>query len=63
VARHLFPEKLPRRVLFILVETEGLGKEQLNRAAREVVFVIDDEVKRCGEKCLDLHEPKMNFSF
>ena len=62
VARHLFPENLPQRVLFILVETEGLDDEELNRSARQVVSIIDDEVKRYGENRLDLHEPKMNFT-
>jgi hydrogenase maturation protease len=46
VARHLFPEKLPRRVLLVLVETEGLGEEGEQAACEKVISIIDREVEQ-----------------
>lgn len=49
VARKLFPERLPRRTLLLLVETEGLTEEGLEPVCQQVVSIIDDEIRRALE--------------
>ncbi len=46
VARRLFPESLPRRLLFVLVETEGLPPGDLAGAIRRAVEVVEGEIAR-----------------
>ena len=44
VARQLFPEKLPHRLLFVLVETDGMNDAQLDKAGHRVVSIIEGEI-------------------
>jgi hydrogenase maturation protease len=46
VARHLYSDKLPKHILFILVETAGINDLELENACREVVSVIDQNIDR-----------------
>jgi hydrogenase maturation protease len=49
VAKHLFPDKLPARVLLVLVETEGINEDTEEAACREVVGVLDEQIRAWGE--------------
>lgn len=40
-ARQLFPEQMPARIVLLLVETEGIDDEGLERACDEVVARLD----------------------
>lgn len=44
VGRHLYPELMPRRVLFVLVETGGLTDELEDAACEQVVRILDREI-------------------
>lgn len=44
VAKHLFPEKMPRRVLLVLVDTTDIDTEQEEEACRQVVTILDSEI-------------------
>lgn len=44
LARVLTPERLPRRVVMVLVETEHLDPEAEDRACDRVVALLDEEV-------------------
>jgi len=44
VARLLYPEKLPERVLLVLVETDNIDERGLEQACREVVEIVDREI-------------------
>ena len=44
VAKHLYPERLPQRVLLLLVETNGLDHETQEKACRALLPILDDEV-------------------
>ena len=44
VARHLYPRQLPKNILLVLVETEGLERSMMNAARREVISIIDKEI-------------------
>ena len=55
VARHLFPEKLPRRLLFLLVETDGLSDDDLEQTGQRVVALIDEEIARYRNRRLSAH--------
>lgn len=44
VGRHLYPELMPRRILFVLVETDGLTDEQEDAACVQVVRILDREI-------------------
>lgn len=44
VARHLYPDDLPRRVLLLLVETEALDEAREASATEQVIDFIDREV-------------------
>jgi hypothetical protein len=46
VARQLFPESLPRRVILVLVETAGADEEVQEAACRQVVDVLDNQIER-----------------
>ncbi len=45
VARQLYPEKIPRRVVLILVETEGLTETDIDQACTRVLAAVDKEIK------------------
>ncbi|MFW6325096.1 MAG: hydrogenase maturation protease [Desulfovibrionales bacterium] len=45
VAEHLYPEKMPRKVLFILVETDGLDEDGLESACDRILPVLDKAVE------------------
>jgi hydrogenase maturation protease len=45
VARHLYPERLPRRTLLLLVQTEGIDDQGLERACRAAAERIDAAVR------------------
>ncbi len=45
VAQHLYPQKLPKALFLILVETEGLDAPRLDAACQEVVSIIDGFVE------------------
>jgi len=47
VAAHLWPERLPRRVLLILIETEGLGADQELSACEKAVRLLDRHIEEC----------------
>jgi hydrogenase maturation protease len=51
IARRLFPERLPRRLLFILVETNHIDDARMNTASRQVLTVIDREIARHRADC------------
>ena len=44
IAAKLHPRCLPRRTLLVLVETEGIDQQMLERACQEVVLVLDREI-------------------
>ncbi|MFP4315915.1 MAG: hydrogenase maturation protease [Desulfovibrionales bacterium] len=44
VARHLYPERLPRRVLLVMVETEGMMESDLDSVCRRVIALLDREI-------------------
>jgi hypothetical protein len=46
VASLLDPERVPRRVRLVLVETEGLDDAGLEAACERVVSILDREVER-----------------
>jgi hydrogenase maturation protease len=46
VARELYPERLPRKSLLILVETDGIDEATMEAACDEVVARLDDELVR-----------------
>lgn len=49
VAKCLCPEKLPRKILLILVETNGLdekGEDALETICRNVIAVLTDEISK-----------------
>nr|VFJ64844.1 MAG: hydrogenase maturation protease [Candidatus Kentron sp. FW] len=48
VAERLYKEKLPRRVLSIMVETRDIDAATEKKACREVVGILDREVGLCG---------------
>lgn len=60
VARKLFPEKLPHRLLFILVETQGMNDTELDRASQRVVSIIDSEIARYRASCMGARAHQMN---
>lgn len=45
VAQHLYPQKLPKALFLILVETEGLDASKLDSVCQEVVSIIDGFVE------------------
>lgn len=45
VARQLYPEKIPRRVILILVETEGLADRDIDQTCIRVLAAVDKEIK------------------
>ena len=46
VAKHLYPDQLPLRILLILVETQGIDDATEDEACRQVVSLLDREVER-----------------
>ena len=50
VGRHLYPELMPRRVLFLLVETDGLTDELEDAACEQVVRILDREIGPPGDR-------------
>jgi Ni,Fe-hydrogenase maturation factor len=50
IAAKLFPKSLPVRTLLITVETEGVEENDMQKASRRVVSIIDREVVRCLAK-------------
>ena len=47
VTRHLWPERLPRRVLLVLIETGGLDGEMEREACEEAVRLLDRHIEEC----------------
>jgi hydrogenase maturation protease len=58
VARQLFPEALPRRVVFVLVETGGMSEAQLDEAGQRVLAVLDGEIERLQANCGEDSSPE-----
>lgn len=46
VAKHLYPDQLPLRILLILVETQGIDDATEEEACRQVVSLLDTEIER-----------------
>jgi len=44
VGRHLYPEKMPRRALLLLIETEGLDPPGEAESCRKAVDLLDHEI-------------------
>ena len=44
IATVLYPEQIPKRVLAVLVETNGLVSDAMRQACERVVDIIDDEI-------------------
>ena len=44
IATLLFPEKMPKRLMAVLVETEGLAPDAMGEACKRAVAVIDNEI-------------------
>ena len=44
IAEQLFPERLPRKILLILVETQHLTDTAIETACRQVIGIIDQEI-------------------
>jgi hydrogenase maturation protease len=44
VAKNLFPSLMPHRILFILVETEGIDEHAEDAACRQVIVILDREI-------------------
>lgn len=44
IANRLFQDKMPRRVLLVVVETQGIDDDTAEAACREVVAVLDREI-------------------
>ncbi len=44
VAKHLYPDQVPERILFVLVETENINDRQLETACHEVIEILDREI-------------------
>jgi hydrogenase maturation protease len=56
VVRHLSPEKLPRNMKLIAVETEGLNEAELEFVCGQVLAVLDKEIA-CWRDRHVLHTP------
>jgi hydrogenase maturation protease len=57
VAKCLCPEKLPRKILLVLVETNGLDEEDgdvMETIYRNVIAVLTDEVSKWRAGCANL---------
>jgi hydrogenase maturation protease len=64
VARQLTPEKLPRHVRLIAVETEGLNEAELELACGRVLAVLDKEIACWRERhALHAPTPEQDFSY
>lgn len=45
VGRELYPERFPRRVVWVLIETGGLDAEAEQRARRDAVALVEREIE------------------
>lgn len=45
VARHLFPEQLPRRIQLVLVETGGIDDQTFEEVCRDAVAHVDRQIR------------------
>lgn len=45
IAKHLYPETLPKRILFITIETENLDAELEIIACKKVIAILDREIE------------------
>ncbi|HWR59727.1 MAG TPA: hydrogenase maturation protease [Thermodesulfovibrionales bacterium] len=46
---HLYPDRMPKRILLVLVETEGIDEEGKEAAGRKVIDILDREIRLwCG---------------
>lgn len=48
VAKHLYPERLPKRVLLMLVETGGVDDDTAEEACHRVVDAVQREIRQVG---------------
>jgi hydrogenase maturation protease len=46
VAKHLWPDRLPRRICLVIVETDGIDEARENAAIDAVIARLDEEVER-----------------
>lgn len=44
-ARYLYPEKMPRRLWLILVETDGLTRAEMEKACGRMVRIIEGKIE------------------
>jgi hydrogenase maturation protease len=45
VGARLYPERMPRRILVLVVETEGLDDAGEARAGEHVIAIVDEEIR------------------
>jgi len=48
VAKHLYPERLPKRVMLMLVETGGVDDQMAEQACHRVVDAVQREIRQIG---------------
>jgi hydrogenase maturation protease len=52
IAKYLYPQQLPRKVLLILTDTDGMNQAQMEAACRRVIWVLDREILRRRPNCI-----------
>jgi hydrogenase maturation protease len=45
IAKHFYPEQMPKRILLILVETAGIDTDTQQAACQQVVAILDREIE------------------